>query len=170
MKIKRRKIKSSKPKVKQGRPYGRVQKQEVKERRLEALKLRMRGWNFPDIGAQLGVSAVAAWKYVDQELKYVDEKIRDKAERLKVLEILRLDRMVELLDGALKSSDYYERFSAIDRVLKIMDRRARYIPGMDVALTGKIGLEEGMEGLLKSAGSEVLLMLKRLAGEEEEAE
>lgn len=170
MQIKRRKKKGRSSKVKRGRPVTLKEKEAVRARRIEALELRTSGWSYPDIGGQLGVSMVTAWKYVQQELAYMDDKVREKTERLRTLEVTRLDRMLGLLEQPLKSRDYYERYGAMDRVLKIMDRRAKYMPGMDAPLTGKLGLEEGMEGLLKSAGSEVLLMLKRLAGEEEEAE
>jgi hypothetical protein len=97
-------------------------------RRARALELRRFGASYQDIADQLGFSGRgAAYNAVILELQRV---AREPAEAVLKLELERLDRM--LLGIMAKASDPEERgqYGAIDRALKIMDRRARYL-GLD---------------------------------------
>lgn len=116
------------------------------ERDAEACRLRLRGLGFGEIAKQLG--------YSDQAHAYqgyrraMDAIIREPAEQVREAELLRLDalwthalaiaerfhvavsngRVVYTGNGPVK--DDMPALQAIDRLLKIQDRRARYL-GLD---------------------------------------
>jgi hypothetical protein len=92
-------------------------------RRREALLLRLTGATYEEIGRQLGCSAPAALYHVERAVR---DARRDPAERLRALELGRLDRLQlavwqKALDGDLE---------ATDRVLRVMARRDRLL-GLD---------------------------------------
>lgn len=96
----------------------------VLERRRQAMELRNAGATYQVIADQLGyASASAARKTVLQAYKVA---IREPAEEVLDRELERLDTMLMALWGKARRGEV----QAIDRVLKIMDRRARYL-GLD---------------------------------------
>ena len=97
---------------------------ELVERRAEALRLRKQGYGYERIAGELGVDLRTAWDDVQKSLASI---IREPAEDVLRLELERLDLMLEkALDKACALGDE----KAIDAVLKIMARRARYL-GLD---------------------------------------
>ena len=175
MKIKVRK--SKKPRKLNKLPSrGRPRKKDVAgqlmiaERRRDALRLRQEGMSYFRIGEVLGIATALAYQDVDKMLKKIDESLSEETEKLRRLELTRLDRLLEGLRPALKSKDYYERGMALDKKIKIMDRRAKYIPGMDAPSQFIGSLDDGLKSTVEQAGQEVLLMLKRLAGESQEGQ
>ena len=171
MKIKRRKNKTTTPQKNRMPGRGRPRKRDIgaqlmlQQRSREALKLRQEGMSYYRIGEELGIDAAMAFQDVNKQLKKIDESLSEETEKLRRLELTRLDRLLEGLGPALKSKDYYERGMALDKAIKIMDRRAKYIPGMDAPSQVMGGLDDGLKSVVEQAGQEVLLMLKRLAGE-----
>jgi hypothetical protein len=94
------------------------------EKRRKALRLRKAGMGYESIASKVGYSnAGAAYKAVQAALKAT---IQEPADDVRTLEIERLDRlMLALWKLALEGES-----DAIDRVLKIMDRRAKLL-GLD---------------------------------------
>jgi transcriptional regulator len=109
------------------------------DRQLKALELRKAGVSYDEIANALGFkwrsSAFAAVKRALKEVK------REPCQELIVLEAERLDKMQTALWAKAQHGDY----GAIDRILKIMQRRAELL-GLDapekVALTDPTGTEE----------------------------
>lgn len=93
------------------------------ERQRQALELRKAGVDYRAIGERLGYSTAGAHKAVMTALKAIT---KEPAEEVLDLELRRLDAMlVGLWPKAVKGDTW-----AVDRVLAIMDRRARYL-GLD---------------------------------------
>lgn len=96
------------------------------ERRRQAVELRMAGATYEQIGEKVGVSAQAAWKLVDKALARTKRDTSEAADTVRDLELSRLDRMqAGVWVAAIKGS-----LGAIDRVLRIQERRSRYL-GLD---------------------------------------
>src|SRR5260370_20708779 len=65
----------------------------AREREVKALELRKAGWSYPKIGRELGVSQVAAYKIVMRVLDRFGEKAKEDAEKLRAIELHRLETM-----------------------------------------------------------------------------
>jgi hypothetical protein len=98
---------------------------EVAARWARALELRKAGASFQQIADQLGYAGPSgAYQAV---MSALDATLREPGESVRTLELERLDRMtLGLWQGAIAGE-----YQAVDRVLKIMDRRARLL-GLDV--------------------------------------
>ncbi|RVT48393.1 hypothetical protein [Rubrivivax albus] len=109
------------------------------ERQAKALELRRAGLGYREIGAHLGVSHTSAHKMVSQAVEATWARISDATDELKALELSRLDAML----GAVWPAAHRGNLGAVDRALKIAERRARLL-GLDAParreLTGKGGL------------------------------
>mgnify|MGYP000884396735 CR=1 FL=1 len=95
-----------------------------RDRRLQALELRKSGATFEQIGTALGVAKGSAYKMVakalrEREIPHVDELRKLEAERL---DSLQFNLWTRARNGEL---------GAIDRVVKILERRAKLL-GLDV--------------------------------------
>jgi hypothetical protein len=94
------------------------------DRHLRALELRKAGATYQAIAEQLGYAqAKGAYKAVTSALKLT---LREPAEELRELEVARLDAMLLVLWRRVQAGDE----KAVDRVLRIMERRARLL-GLD---------------------------------------
>lgn len=122
------------------------------ERRREAFRLRKEGATFREIGEALGVSGTAARKAILAELETINADTREIAGELIALEAARLDEAHKAIWPKVEVGD----LRAIDRMLKIMERRARLF-GLDapskIAPTTPDGNEPyqggGLAGLLE---------------------
>jgi hypothetical protein len=94
------------------------------ERRSKALELRIAGASFEQIGQALGIATSAAWKHVTSALDQTKAKLAENAERVRAIEVRRLDAIVMSLWG--RRSDPRHA----DTILRAMDRRARLL-GLD---------------------------------------
>lgn len=94
------------------------------ERHKQALELALAGRDYQTIADQLGFnSRQAAWKAVKSA---IDRVINPAAEAVRQLELQRIDRLwLAVWEKALAGNLY-----AVDRALKIMERRA-YLQGLD---------------------------------------
>lgn len=93
------------------------------ERAKQALGLRRAGASYEQIGAQLGITRSAARKVVTKAIARIP---RDDAEQVLQLELDRLDALLRgLWPQAVKGHG-----GAVDRVLRVMERRARLL-GLD---------------------------------------
>lgn len=102
------------------------QKENAAERRVNALNLRKSGASFRQIGDQLGVDAATAYRDVQRALADLAKEQRESAEQLRQLELERLDALQIALWVQARQGNQ----GAVDRVLRIMERRARLL-GLD---------------------------------------
>ncbi len=97
----------------------------ARDKQAECLRLRKKGLSYQAIADEIGYSnASGAEKAVKAAL---DRITQEPAEELLKLEIQRLDTMLLNIWDKVCEGDLY----AIDRVLKIMERRAKFL-GIDV--------------------------------------
>lgn len=112
-----------------------AQKQvEFIERQTRALDLRRKGYTYSEIAAEMGYTSKAtAYRVVAKGLR---KMIQEPAEDVLKLE---LDRLDALLKELWKRKDQTD---VVDRILRVMDRRAKYL-GLDAPakseLTGANG-------------------------------
>lgn len=94
------------------------------ERQRQALELRKRGMSYSDIAAAIGYkSPSGAHQAVAHALK---KTLREEADGLREMEAERLDALLNAVwDKAMRGNK-----DAVDRVLRIMERRARLL-GLD---------------------------------------
>jgi len=98
----------------------------AKERRQKAFELRKSGASFVEIGKSLGISTQAAHQHVQKKIKALAKKTDEDAMEVMRMELERLDQMLlGLYRDAISG-----KVTAVDRVLKIMDRRAKFL-GLD---------------------------------------
>ena len=90
------------------------------------LQLRANGLSFREIARELKVAPATAYKAVARGLAAVNAGCREQAQELRALEALRLDQMQAALWQQATDGDV----RAIDRILRIMERRARLL-GLD---------------------------------------
>ncbi len=156
------------------------------KRRQKSLELRLTGMSYDRIGKQTGVTQGQAYKDVKIQLDEVNEKALEDAQRLRVIELTRLDRLLEKLEEALKvkkknkivgkgdkqkvivwEEQDIDITSFIYAYIRIMDRRSKYIAGLDAPLKTEADIGERLKAAMETAGEDVMSVLKRLAGEEE---
>ncbi len=98
----------------------------AEERRARAVRLRKAGATFSDIGRALGISRQAAHKLVLRVLEHMTKEAQEEANILRFIEAERLDALhLALWPRAIKGD-----CSATDKILRIMERRARLF-GLD---------------------------------------
>lgn len=98
----------------------------AKERRSLALKLRLAGIQFKDIGKQLGCSRQRAAQLVEGEMENIIAQNAELAAQVRDMELVRLDTIQSGIWSQATSGNH----GAIDRVLRIMERRSKLL-GLD---------------------------------------
>lgn len=98
----------------------------AQERRARAVALRRAGVSFADIASQLGISKSAAHKTVSKALAELHAELTEQAHLLQAQEADRLDYAQARLAPQIAAG----HLGAIDRLLRIMERRARLL-GLD---------------------------------------
>lgn len=96
------------------------------ERRIRALKMRQSGMSYREIGRALNVSHVQAWKDVMSCIDELKEQCKEEAEKVKEIELERLDEALKAIWPSVLKGD----LGAIDRLIRIQERRARF-EGLD---------------------------------------
>jgi hypothetical protein len=108
---------------------------EAVDRQQAALELRRDGLGFAEIAARLGYGGPSgAYKAV---MAGLHKTLREPAAELRNLELTRLDDMLKATWGAAQRGVP----QAVDRVLKIMERRAKYL-GLDAPATVNINIRQ----------------------------
>ncbi len=102
------------------------------ERRGKAVELRKLGLTYQQIADQLGISQAGAHKIVVGALRDLNAKNAESAADLRRLETERLDQLLVAVVGKARQG----HLGAVDRVLRIMARRAR-LWGLDAPTTVK---------------------------------
>lgn len=108
---------------------------DVDKRRKEMLDMRVRGMSLRAIAAELGMHHSSVSEAIEAELA---ELTREPAERLRTVELERLDEMFEGLWTKAKSGDGF----AIGNALRIMERRAKLL-GLDAPVKNTHAGEAG---------------------------
>jgi len=111
--------------------------------RASALELRRAGASLREIANAIGVSHVQAKRYLDAAMKDLQDAQNDSAEATRAVELDRLDRLhMALWPRAIGGKDKAPDYHAIDRLVRIADRRAKLL-GLDAPvrteLTGRDG-------------------------------
>ena len=96
------------------------------ERKRQALDFRMAGMTFQQIGDKLGITKQAAHTLVVAAMDETREKIAESAHQVIAMELERLDSLWRTVYPQAKQGN----LGAIDRSLRIMERRARLL-GLD---------------------------------------
>jgi len=109
------------------------------ERRVQALELRKAGASYRQIGKTLGTSQVQAYRDVQRMLQALAKVETDKARELRSLEDERLNDLLLVLWPQAKKGN----LGAIDRIVRIMERRARLF-GLDAPTKVAETTPEGM--------------------------
>ncbi len=111
------------------------------ERRIRSLELRKAGLSYRQIGDQLGVSEMQAWRDVKGALEGLAKLEQGHARELRQLEVERIDALITALwvrargrriqhdDGTVE--DVPPDYAAVDRVMRLMEARRRLL-GLDV--------------------------------------
>lgn len=127
------------------RPKGsaRVSAVQATQKQLDALNLRLKGLTYQEMGKELGVTAKTAHDRVLRALKHQREEFAEKADEVREQELARLDLLMQkVMDRAMALGDPKD----IEAVLKIMDRRAKYL-GIE---TTKIQVEARWADILQT--------------------
>ena len=98
-------------------------------RQQAALEYRISGFTYRQIAAHLGVSEKTAYYDVQGSIDAIEDIKADRAERIREMELLRLDRMTAALNTAANAGD----IRAIGQQVRIMERRAKLL-GLDAAI------------------------------------
>ena len=142
------------------------------QRRRLVIKYRLKGMTYWDIADRIaeeipredlpsGWDSRYAWKDFHRELEHIRDDILEDMEHVLELEKRRLDDLqAALWDRAIGDKDKDPDQSAIDRILKIMQRRAR-LYGLDAPETLKV--EALLEGELKVEDERIARSLEELA-------
>lgn len=96
------------------------------ERKVDILRMRREGHTFEEIGEKLGISRQRAGQVVVEELTKLSSEIEAEARIAAVMESERLDNLTRILYPKATKGN----LQAIDRLLKVMERRARLF-GLD---------------------------------------
>lgn len=121
---------------------------DVAKRRAEALELRRAGLTFQDIADRLGYKhRSAAHKDVQRAL---EKLIFEPAQDVLALELSRLDALTQTLWAQARRGD----LQAIDRIVKLMNRRAKYL-GLDAPERHEVITLDAIEAEIARLSSEL---------------
>lgn len=96
------------------------------ERQEKALVARLDGHTYRDIGKAMGCSAATVYRWVNKALDNQRERLGETADRVRDMDLRRLDRLYRSAITDAKAGDA----KAIEACLKVMTRRARLL-GLD---------------------------------------
>lgn len=96
------------------------------QRQAQAIELRRAGLGFAEIASRLGIGKSQAHRYVVAGMQEARDQINAQADELRAEEVSRLDAMLSGLWPAARKGGV----AAVDRVVKIMERRAKLL-GLD---------------------------------------
>ena len=110
----------------------------AKERRTVALKLRLAGLQFKEIGRQLGCSRQRAAQLVMGEIAIIAEQNAELAAQVRDIELVRIDAIQSGIWGQATTG----HLGCIDRVIRLMERRAKLL-GLDAPEQIELGGQRG---------------------------
>lgn len=126
------------------------------ERQQTALELRKQGFTYKEIAKHLEVSVEGARKAVKKAISNLEDRISESAAEVRRLELERLDRMlIRVWQQAVPPDvNMPPNLKAIEQVLKIMDRRSRYL-GLDAAQKHEILSVDAIDEEIKRLEAEL---------------
>lgn len=129
---------------------------EAAERQRQALQLRQAGVAYEDIAQRLGYSGrSSAWRSVMSALK---QTLQEPADEVRTLELERLDRMLL----GLWPQAVHGNQGAVDRALRIMERRAKLL-GLDAPTKSELSGPQGGPIEVNDAREQLLRLVVRQA-------
>lgn len=96
----------------------------ARQREARAMEMRLAGHTYAEIAEALGISSVSAYQAVRRVLDRLAERTNETAEQVRKIEESRLDELLRSL------WDRRHDPKIVDRILRIMERRARLL-GLD---------------------------------------
>lgn len=180
-----RRNKIRKRKNKRGNPSGQPGWERKRDLRVaREVELRVKGWSFHKIADEVGVTVAQVYKDIKNAFKKVDKELLEKADHLRTIELTRLDRLLEKLEEGYKlkiKEKVYgkgnKKFTIkveerditltefIYAYIRIMDRRARYISGLDAPKEVKADVGDNLKEAMETASVELLTQLNQMAEE-----
>ena len=146
---------------------------ETAERDGEIARLRSTGMSFADIGAQFGISRQAAHQGFKRALA---DTVREAADDVRVTELERLDRLYQEALAVLEAEhpmvrngriirgddgapllDFAPRLGAIDRALKVQERRAKLL-GLDAPTKNDVRFTDSLDSRIEQLAAELVFM------------
>lgn len=128
----------------------------------QILELRTMGWTLTQIGDHVGLSPASVSKHIRRAIEQIP---MEDAHHLVALELDRLDRMQQeawtVMESASGARGGYLKLKAIETLLAVMERRARYLPLED---TERRELEAMRASLTAEQGALVAAVMNRVAG------
>lgn len=106
----------------------------AKTNQVRALELRLQGWGYLAIADELGITALAANRYVQEALSELAFERAEKAAELRDLITMRNDDMIAAILPKALSGDLY----AVDRIVKLQEQQAK-LNGAEVRAEGDGG-------------------------------
>lgn len=116
------------------------------EKRIKAHDLRLKGWTFDEIGRAIGTTRQRAHQIITEHLEKLAEQTAEKSEQIRAVEVAKLDRLERILNAKIEAATEIDpddqpdpaeiakresiRNQAIDRLIKIQERRAKLL-GLD---------------------------------------
>jgi len=113
-----------------------VQTLRGRQREIACLELRMAGRTYRAIAAELNISKSGAYHAVMRALRRLNEKSAEATAEVRTLEVQRLDDLLENL------WPYRHKPAYVDRILRVMERRARLL-GLDAPTKSEVTGSDG---------------------------
>lgn len=105
------------------------------DRDRQVMELARRGLTYEAIGQAVSLSETQAWRVVQRELTRAAARLDEATDAVRRLEACRLDELQASISPSALSGD----MRAIDRVLRIMERRARLL-GLDMPSQSEVSV------------------------------
>lgn len=141
--------------------------QAIEDRRWKAWELRVKGKSYRAIGEALGVSGKTAHQDCQIVLARVIAEANENAAQDRATALYRLDKALEVVESAIDAqvfteageADHELRLKALDRLMRIEERRAKLL-GLDAPTKQEVSGPEGAPIPVDARSS----LLDRLAG------
>ena len=141
-------------KVAKKRQRGTTGKRAIRSRMLESrsVEMRLEGRPYSAIGTELGVQPGVACRAVQRVLERTAKQTGETADKVRELELCRLDKAHSLIWERVMSADIDPPvvLKAIETMLKIMDRRAKFL-GLDAIDRAETGALDEWMALVRAA-------------------
>mgnify|MGYP000930301741 CR=1 FL=1 len=111
---------------------------EARDHESRAVAMRKRGLTYDAIGRALGVTRQSAHAMVKRAMERAATELKDEAREAIALDLERLDAMLAVSYRAARGGD----LAAMDRVLKILERRAKLL-GLDAPTRSEVTGADG---------------------------
>lgn len=107
-------------------------------RRVEAAKLRAKGWSLYEIAKKLDVDPSTVWEYIRDYYKALNHEGEEAARTARELDLDRLDRAIKGIEQAIDMGDP----QAINALVRVLDRRAKLL-GIDAPARSEVTGRDG---------------------------